>query len=338
MSHPSMHIVPVFITHAGCPHRCVFCDQSGITGNVVPPSTDDVRNLLLKHLSSRTKNAVIAFYGGSFTCIDRELQEAYLGVAGGFVKDGMAAYIRLSTRPDCIDAETAQFLLARGVRVVELGAQSMDDGVLAASARGHRAHDTERAASLIKSAGMELGMQVMAGLPGDSDEGFMRTVRAVAGLRPGFVRVYPALVLKGAPLEKLYQRGEYMPLSLEDAVRLCADACVYFEQKGIKVVRTGLQPSESLESSLVAGPYHPAFGHMVGSEIALRRMVSMVGSEYGENAPDGIGFAVNPSELSRYLGINKDNLDRLKMLYGQAVYIKPDDNVDKGGLRLCPLV
>jgi len=336
MSHPVIHIVPVFITHAGCLHRCVFCDQAQITGNSEPPSPEDVTTLLSKHLSERTKDAVIAFYGGSFTCINRGLQEGYLDAAAGFIDKGMAAYVRLSTRPDCVDAGTAGFLRSRGVRVVELGAQSMDDRVLAASARGHTAADTVSAAGFIKAAGLELGVQVMAGLPGDSPEGFMRTVHEVAELGPGLVRVYPALVLKGSPLEKLYLRGEYRPPALEEAVKICADACGYFEERGIKVVRTGLQPSRPLEESLVAGPYHPAFGHMVGSDLALRRMVCLLEDEFGDSVPEWVKFSVNPSELSRYLGINKDNLERLKSLYGPGISIRPDVNVDRGELEVLP--
>jgi len=334
MSHPVMHIVPVFISHAGCTHRCVFCDQTQITGNAAPPSPEDVTALLMNHLSENTKDSVIAFYGGSFTCLNRELQEGYLDAAAGFVGKGMAAYVRLSTRPDCMDAGTAEFLSLHGVRVVELGAQSMDDRVLAESARGHTEADTVIAAGIIKAAGLVLGLQVMAGLPGDSPEGFMRTVRKVAELGPEFVRVYPALVLKGAPLEQLHLRGGYRPLELGEAVSLCADACGYFEENGIKVVRTGLQPSAALEASLVAGPYHPAFGHMVGSELALRRMLSMIETGFGGNVPGRFEFLVNPAELSRYLGINKDNLERLKSLCGAVVSVRPDAGVEKGGLSL----
>lgn len=328
-------IVPVFIPHSGCTHSCVFCNQNNITGSSAVPGPDDVRRYLAGRLGPDTPHAVVAFYGGSFTCLPYALQDAYLSVACEQVELGHARHIRLSTRPDCVDGEAASYLHSRGVRVVELGVQSMDDRVLAASARGHTSQDTVEAAGHLRAAGIEVGMQVMAGLPSDTIEGFIETVTRVVSMKPDFVRVYPVLVVKGAPLEALYRRGLYRPLGLDEAVTLCASAVSLFRGAGIRVVRTGLQPSAELEAALVDGPYHPAFGHMVSSELALGTMVEAARREFGGAAPECVTFLVNPRELSEYLGIKKGNIWRLKGLLGVSdASIRADITVAEGALTV----
>jgi histone acetyltransferase (RNA polymerase elongator complex component) len=326
-------IIPVFIPHTGCPHRCVFCNQNSISGTAEAPTPDAVHDFLVKSLFSDTRHAVIAFYGGSFTGIEKELQAAYLDAAGEFVRSGRASGIRLSTRPDYIDEESVAFLKEKGVRTVELGVQSMEEEVLRLSGRGHRPWDSARAAMCVNAVGLELGIQIMAGLPGDTKRKFMDTVRGVIALGPDFVRIYPALVVDGAPLAELWKRGEYEPLSLDEAVTQCADAAAQFNRKNIRVVRMGLQPSKDLEAALLAGPYHPSFGHLVESELAYRRMVATLG-----NLTGSVCFHVNPSELSVYKGIKGENQKKLMALReGLKVEIKADDSIEPGGMRLIVL-
>ncbi|MBI5694833.1 MAG: radical SAM protein [Nitrospirae bacterium] len=328
-------IVPVFIPHHGCPHRCVFCNQSGITGQQSAPTPDEVREYLSRHLSKNTPHAVVAFYGGSFTGLPLSEQEGYLSAAREFIRKGHANGIRLSTRPDYIHDDTPGFLKSYGVEVVELGVQSMDDRVLAKSARGHAAADTVRASGLIKDAGLELGIQVMPGMPGDTPEGFIETVRRVIDIKPHIARIYPVLVIAGSPLELVWRRGEYVPLGIDDAVELSAKAVTMFREAGIKVVRVGLQPGRELEDSLLAGPYHPAFGHMVESAIALSRMQDALLGYTGMHDNEAVEFLVNPAELSVYKGIRRANEAALaRARGGLGVRVKADAGVAKGEFRL----
>ena len=194
------------------------------------------------------------------------------------------------------------------MRTVELGVQSLDDGVLKKSGRGHTAGDAIRAARTVKDAGLELGIQLMAGLPGDSKEKFLETVSGTARLMPHFVRIYPALVVEGSELADMWRRGEYTPLTLDEAVELCSEALEIFSAAGIRVIRLGLQPGEELEKSLLAGPYHPSFGHLVKSSIALKKMLKALEGFDGE-APQ---FIVNSRELSIYKGIGGENIRKIK--------------------------
>ncbi len=314
-------IVPVFIPHKGCPHLCVFCNQKRISGTAGSPSPEDVREYLSGAFSSGRPATTIAFYGGTFTAMPGLEQKKYLSVASEFVSKGLASGIRLSTRPDEMDGERARFLKEHSVKTVELGVQSLDDSVLGKSGRGHTVGDAIRAAKVVKDAGLELGIQLMAGLPGDSREKFLHTVSETVRLSPDFVRIYPALVVDGSELADMWRRGEHVPLSLFEAVELCAQAVEMFESAGIRVIRLGLQPGEELEKSLLAGPYHPSFGHLVRSRIALRKMLAALENYEGDSAE----IVVNPRELSVYKGIRNANVRELSRATGKKIKISAGD-------------
>lgn len=305
----------------GCPHLCAFCNQRNISGISAAPAPEEVSEYLSATLSRERPEAVIAFYGGTFTAIPRLEQGKYLSAASEFITKGLASGIRLSTRPDEMDAEQAQFLKKYNVKTVELGVQSMDDSVLEKSGRGHTAADAVRAAKAVKDAGVELGIQLMTGLPGDSSEKFLNTVHEGVKLSPDFVRIYPALVVEGSELAEMWRRGDYAPLSLLEAVELCAQAVETFEAADIRVVRLGLQPGEELEKSLLAGPYHPAFGHLVRSKIALNNMLRALENYEGEAAE----IVVNPRELSIYKGIRNANVRELEKSTGRKIKISAGD-------------
>jgi len=311
-------IIPFFIPHSGCPHQCVFCNQKHITGCTSPVDPSVVPQTIKEYLASNAsdKPAQAAFFGGSFTALPCEMQRAYLAAVRPFITTGQLESIRLSTRPDCITNEVLALLREYHVTTIELGVQSMDDVVLKRSGRGHTASDTVNAVSLLKTYDFLIGLQLMPGLPGDSADGFMKTVGAVIGLRPDFVRIYPALVIKNTPLEELYRSGRYMPLSLDKAVALCREALERFERAGIDVIRIGLQPTEELErpGTVIAGPYHPAFRQMVESSILLDAMRSALRARKGKK--DTVTFQIHPKDLSTAIGRRRSNIELLKKEFG----------------------
>ncbi|MCE5336494.1 MAG: hypothetical protein LLG06_18105, partial [Desulfobacteraceae bacterium] len=151
------------------------------------------------------------------------------------------------------------------VRTVELGVQSMADEVLLASARGYTERTVREAADRVRQLKWSLGIQLMAGLPGDRPELFLDSVRKAIGLEPDFFRFYPTLVLRGTVVARHFENGSYAALSLEDAVDWVLpgyDLCLH---AGIPVVRMGLHADPALEEdgAVLGGPHHPAFGHLV---------------------------------------------------------------------------
>jgi len=223
----------------------------------------------------------VAFYGGSFTGLDAPLQERLLGAVYPFIAAGEIDAVRVSTRPDMISRDGVELLKEYSVKTVELGVQSMDDGVLRQSGRGHSANDTVRAVGVLEQAGMATGLQMMPGLPGDRSETILATAGEMVRLGPAFVRIYPTLVVRGTPLETMYGRGDYRPWSLEAMRLVCVKVMSIFKEADIPVIRVGLQPTAELEASIVAGPYHPAFrqlldasGERPGRQPSLRAAAS----------------------------------------------------------------
>ncbi|NOS35474.1 MAG: radical SAM protein, partial [Deltaproteobacteria bacterium] len=266
-------IIPIFIPHEGCPHQCVFCNQTDITGQNSLPAFTEVSETIAQYLSTWRGEGPreVAFYGGSFTGLSDNLQRDFLETAYAFIQRGEINAVRVSTRPDYISHEKVKLLREYGVGTVELGVQSMDDGVLGLSGRGHTAGDTVRAVELLRTAGLTIGLQMMPGLPGDTRETILATAREIVSLRPDFVRVYPTLVIKNTPLEKLYRRGDYCPWLLESMVEVCREVMSLFDNARIPVVRMGLQPTVDLEESIVAGPYHPSFRQFLDDGSHLSR-------------------------------------------------------------------
>jgi histone acetyltransferase (RNA polymerase elongator complex component) len=274
-------IIPIFISHSGCPHRCIFCDQEKITSQSVRPvGSDYVREVLEKAISSKKfdtrRNPEVAFYGGTFTGLPKELIKELLKAVAPYIRDRRINSIRVSTRPDFIDEERLKIMKAYHVSTVELGVQSLDEDVLLRARRGHTAGDVTRAVQILKRRGFKVGIQLMPGLPGDSAERFRATIERVIGLDPDMVRLYPALVIEGTGLARMYTEGRYRPLTLERGLDLCVNAVTRLETNGIPVIRIGLMSSPSLleERRIVSGPWHPAFGLLVRSAIHQKAIES----------------------------------------------------------------
>ena len=308
-------IIPVFVPHWGCPNDCVFCNQRRITGQREPATAQTVTDAMQQAaaLPPGAKRQ-LAFYGGSFTAIPTEQQETLLAAAKAYLDRGELTSIRLSTRPDAIDGAVLRRLKHYGVETIELGAQSMDDRVLALAGRGHTAADVANASRAIKAAGFQLILQMMTGLPGDSDEGAVETAKKLIALRPDGVRIYPTVIVKDTALCDLWRAGRYREHSVEDAVRVCARLLPLFETAGIPVIRLGLNPTEELSGGdAVGGAYHPALGELVKSRLYRNRAEALLaGIEPGAS----VSFGVNSRELSQMIGQHRENLRWLREKYG----------------------
>lgn len=319
--------VALFVPHAGCPHNCSFCDQRAITGEQGFPTPLDVETAVETALRSGQvdpASSEIAFFGGSFTALPRERTRPLLERAADYVRRGLFRGIRLSTRPDAMNEETANYLKNYGVTAIELGAQSMGPEVLRRNERGHTPEDTCRAAEVIHRAGIELGLQMMTGLPGDSDQGALDTARRLAALHPATMRIYPTLVLRGTRLAAWYEQGIYTPSRLDDTVSLCARLLDDFERESIRVIRLGLHASESLQQNLLAGPWHPAFRELCEGELFYRAALDALSlhpaGEYRLLVPIGC--------VSKAVGQGKRNLKRLEQQGYRCRFIE-DDRLSK---------
>lgn len=276
----------------------------------------------------------ISFYSGNFLGLAPESVVALLTEATRFVTAGHAHGIRFSTRPDAITSKTLQLIAPFPVRTVEIGAQSMDDRVLTMSQRGHTALDTENAMRLLRKTPYAIGMQMMTGLPGDDRLSTHTTAEKIAALSPDFVRIYPAVVLENSLLARWYAQGRYQPLTIAAAVDRVKDAYLLFRKKDIRVVRMGLQASDVLDGgSVLAGPYHPAFGHLVLSSIWLDKASALLTGK--ETAGATARFRLNPVNVSRLRGQKNQNIKTLMQTFHlQAIDVIQDETLPDDALHL----
>ena len=295
-------ILPFFIPHLGCPCRCVFCDQHTISGQRQAPSPAAV----LDSIKKLTTPAELAFFGGSFTALPVGIQEAYLSVAKKAKAENLISGIRISTRPDCLAEEQIQRLLFYGVNTVEIGVQSMSDSVLALSKRGHTAADSIRALKAIKAAGFVTGVQLMPGLPGADFAADFFGAEKILKLSPDYLRIYPTLVLANTELATMYQQKHYQALTMEAALQRSAAVAALAELYGTRLIRIGINPSGELAAQVIAGPYHPAFGHMVKS-VLWREQLLMLLQKQAANISHFQEFVVHKSDLSAAFGQNACN-------------------------------
>ncbi len=277
------------------------------------PNAEDVENAVVKALESRPAHELeIAFFGGSFTCISEKSMREYLEIAQKLVDKYNLHGIRFSTRPDGIDEKIMEIVSGYSVTAIELGAQSMDDKVLEKCERGHRTGDTYNAARLISQKGIELVLQMMTGLPGSTPDKDLESARKIASLNPQAVRIYPAIVFKKTKMNEAYQKGEYIPQTLDEAVSLCKRLCAIFESRGIAIIKLGLNAEKDFDETMVAGPYHPAFRELVESEIYFDRIVEMLNDCGGRGK-----VCCRKADTSRVIGHKKSNKIKLFELFGE---------------------
>ncbi len=325
------YIIPIFVPHLGCPNDCTFCNQKKISGQLKDVSTQDVKDTIdfyLNNFKEADSYKEVAFYGGSFTGIDIELQEALLKTVYEYIKEKKVDGIRISTRPDYIDKHTLKRLKKYKVKTIELGVQSTNDYVLEKCKRGHTFEDVVYASKLIRRYGFKLGHQMMIGLPESSELDDINTAKALIKLKPKIVRIYPVLVIKGTELEKQYRNGEYEPLTVSQAVERCKEICYLFTKKRIKIIRIGLQSTETItspnkpNSEVVAGPYHETFRQLVESSIYYDTIVEKI-KKFNTKVKE-VEVIVNPQNINNVIGYKKENILKIKEMYDIDVLIKQD--------------
>lgn len=307
-----MRIYPFFIPHAGCPHRCRFCQQQRVSGRRGAPTPKEVVHFLEEVLPHHGDGEV-AFYGGTFSLLPDAEQKAYLDGVAPFIRQGRVGGVRISTRPDALQPTAVELLRQSDVRTVEIGCQSFSPEVLRRSERGHGAREIGEAVDQLRSAGLAVGLQLMPGLPGGSRAEALESLEQALGLAPDFLRIYPTVVLRGTALEEDLHAGTYRPLSLEEGVDLCAEMLWRCRRRAVPVIRLGLQGTEAMDDgrAWVAGPWHPAFGQLVRARLWRR------GLERGSEAAAFREAEVHPSDFSDARGHGRSNLDYLRRRFGE---------------------
>ncbi len=325
--------IALFVVHKGCPHMCSFCNQKSISGSqkdVAPEDVHSAAETAIKSLSeSEASGGEIAFFGGSFTMVERSYMISLLEAAYSYVEKGIFKGIRISTRPDGIDEEICLILKKYGVTAVELGAQSLDNRVLEMNERGHTAEQVENAVGLLKKYGFETGLQMMTGLYGSEDEDSIETAEKIIAMKPDTVRIYPTVVIKNTKLCELMKEGRFIPKGVDETVKLCARLIPMFENAGIKVIRVGLHSGGGVEEGFAGGAYHPALRELCEGEIyfsnAKEKLEKLPKGSYILNVAEG--------ENSKMTGQKKKNIIRLHEM-GYDCTVKVREDIEKYGIMI----
>ena len=335
------YIIPIFVPHLGCPHKCTFCDQkkiSGVQKQVTAKDVEETIEYYLKNFKDNSKYVEVAFFGGSFTAIDEKIQNALLEAANRYIDQGKVNSIRISTRPDYIDKNILKRLKKYNVKTIELGVQSTNDYILSRCQRGHTFADVKKASKLIRWHGFTLGHQMMVGLPESTELDEINTAKDLMKLKPKIVRIYPVLVIKGTELAEEYNNGEYMALTVEQAVERSKEAMKLFNKANVEVIRLGLQNTEEIsdpttdKSQVVAGPYHPAFRQLVEGSMWYDEIVNEI-KKFNTKVMK-VKIIANPENVNNIIGHKKENIIKLKETYEVDVVVEPDEQMKKGKFKI----
>jgi len=332
-------IVPIFLMNRGCPHRCVYCNTRLIAGKTEEPlSEDHLRRTVASYTGQRKRkgeSVELAFYGGNFTGMAEGEQIRLLEITDALRRDGLIRQVRIATRPDDLPSRTLDLLARHHVGTVEIGAQSLANDVLALARRGHTAEDVARAVRRTRERGITVGLHLMAGLPGDNKDKFSETLQKVIALRPDMVRLHPTLVFPETELAAMYQAGEYVPLTMADAVSFCKKALVQFEKAGIPLIRLGLQETELMKApgGILGGPFHPAFRSLVEASLFFD-MATQLLHEKGTTT-GRVSFSVSPQDISSFRGERNGNISALTTRFNLTdIAVQSDPALERGALVL----
>ena len=325
-----MNILPLYLPHQGCKQACVYCNQPLIVGSR-DEQNDWQQRLETISASRPDKEWEIAFYGGTFSALPLQDMDRCFGEVSAYAVAPNVRGIRISTRPDAVPEAILLYLKERGVQTIELGVESMDDSVLIRSGRGHTAEEVREACARIRNFGFILGIHLMCGLPGQSRTSWEETVEETLRLQPALVRIAPTLVLKDTPLERLYRRGRYTPLTLEEAIEQCGYAYAAFHRQGIAIARVGLALSDRNgdgADKVVAGPWHPALRHEVESRLAGETILNRLAREKSSV------ITVNPRDYSVTVGSGRCNVSRWEQCTGLTIRIERDAQLPRHWVRI----
>ncbi len=335
------YIIPIFVPHLGCPNDCIFCNQKSISGQKEQMTKEEAKKIIdeyLENIKKEDAEVEIAFYGGSFTAIEENLQEELLKTAYQYIEEGKVESIRVSTRPDAINKEILKRLKKYKVKTIELGVQSANDYILKRTNRGHNFTDVKKASKMIRWNGFKLGHQMMVGLPESTRIDEINTAKALIKLKPKMVRIYPVLVVKNTKLAQEYQEGKYQPLPLVQAVEICKELVRMFADKKIEVIRVGLQNTDEIaepgsqESEVVAGPYHPAFRQLVESAMWYDAVVGKI-KKLNVKVKE-VEVTINPIDANNVIGHKKENVLKLKETYDVDLILQQDETIKQGKSKI----
>jgi len=222
--------VSLYVGIPFCPTRCTYCSfvsrTIGKKTELLNPYLTalmqelEITGKLLKE-SGKTLRTIYIGGGTPTTLSTSQMADLLDAIRDSFDQSRCIEFTVEGGRPDTLDAQKLRTIREHGADRMSINPQTMEDHVLRACGRPHKAADVVRAYHEAVDAGFKaINMDLIAGLPGDSIDGFKRSLDAVAALDPANITVHTLALKKGADL---FEKRENLP-SFEEAARMVAYA------------------------------------------------------------------------------------------------------------------
>ena len=222
-----------------CPNRdgtkgfggCIYCDPKGSGTGLYKEgkSLDEQLRYFLELFKKKNFKKFIAYFqsfSNTYAPIEK-LKKLYDTV---FIDPSIVG-LAIGTRPDCVDEKVVNLLKTyqeKGYYLwIELGLQSIYNETLKLINRGHTFEDFLKAYYLLKENDIPVVVHIIFGLPKETKEMMMETVKTLAKLKIDGIKFHALYIPKGSKMEEMYLRGEYKPLKMEEYVELVASALTY---------------------------------------------------------------------------------------------------------------
>jgi len=248
--------IAVVIKPRACKHgTCLYCPSLGVPQSYTPKSPAIMRAASLnydpykqvqarinafKAMKHPTDKIELIIMGGTFLSYPTSYQYNFIKACYDALNEKKSKTLEeaqklnekakhrcvalcIETRPDVCSDSDIKRMLEFGCTRVELGVQAIDDKIYRQVKRGHTVRDVIEATRRLKDAGFKVGYHIMPGLPGSNfkkDIEMFKKIFSGQDFRPDQLKIYPCQVIRGAELEKLYEKGKYYPYTNEELVRL----------------------------------------------------------------------------------------------------------------------
>ena len=210
--------VSLYVGIPFCPTRCTYCSFVSRTIGKKTELLDPYLQALMQELavtgrllkeSGRTIRSVYIGGGTPTTLSTSQMATLLDAIHGSFDLSRCIEFTVEGGRPDTLDAQKLRTIRQHGADRMSINPQTMEDHVLRACGRPHKAADVIRAYREAEDAGFKaINMDLIAGLPADSVDGFKRSLDAVAELNPANITVHTLALKKGADL---FEKRENLP-------------------------------------------------------------------------------------------------------------------------------
>lgn len=209
---------------------CIYCSGRGSGDFAELPSlsiTEQYGRTREKLSSKWSTDKCIAYFQAHtntyapLECLKEKFEEA-------MSLDGVVG-LNIATRADCLEDETLNYLAELAERTtltIELGLQTSNDETARYINRGHSFDDFVAGYDKLRAASKKINIcvHIIFGLPLETRETMLKTVRDIARLAPDQVKIHLLHVLRGTKMAEIYERGDYMPLSKEEYVETVVSA------------------------------------------------------------------------------------------------------------------